>query len=395
MPVVVTKPAGSNDTVRQCVTVTEPTQFSISGGHGATATVTRYGKKRATLSSGKPTFNVYTAGEYCFTIPGTCCKFVEIISDPILGTGGGGGPGGAGEGAGATTVLIGCVYEEDTGQKIVAKLGQVFEYTFVDENGTRLTERYLLNYDGTEVRPYTGPFSECLPSGPVGPSFPNCILHEDGSVTKVISVPQADCTHIHYDATDPGNAQELLVEYVVLPGDIVTWCECPVCEEKCTDVAICLSRPDPDPLVTEDEKILVLGELLIDGLCNETFADEVTLQDGTETTITALEADGWVVETHFEDKDLDGLCGCSGSCSCSASASTPATGAVDQMSSVSLPDLCANVDGTPRCVIPVVQINASTNQHAGVLYVDSLGNPIIGTVTPADDPCDCDCVSCP
>jgi len=63
------------------------------------------------------------------------------------------------------------------------------------------------------------------------------------------------------------------------------------------------------------------------------------------------------------------------------------------INTVKLDDVCANVDGLPMTVVPLVNIDTSANAVSSVLYVDIMGNHIIGTVVAAN-PCDCDCLTC-
>lgn len=63
------------------------------------------------------------------------------------------------------------------------------------------------------------------------------------------------------------------------------------------------------------------------------------------------------------------------------------------LNTVLLPDVCANVDGVPSYVQPVVTINPATAAVVSTIYLDARGVAISGAVTVAQD-CDCECQEC-
>lgn len=61
---------------------------------------------------------------------------------------------------------------------------------------------------------------------------------------------------------------------------------------------------------------------------------------------------------------------------------------------VALEELCVKVDGIAQAAVPVMLYNAATGLHVSTSYVNDLGQPIVGAITPAS-PCDCPCTDCP
>ena len=66
-----------------------------------------------------------------------------------------------------------------------------------------------------------------------------------------------------------------------------------------------------------------------------------------------------------------------------------ASPAPDQFIPVALEELCVDVDGVPQAATPVAWFNQSDSSYTSTIYLDEMGLPIAGVVTPAADPCQC------
>lgn len=151
-----------------------------------------------------------------------------------------------------------------------------------------------------------------------------------------------------------------------------------------------ISFGDPVNVTTTPVVLKYIGS---DG-CSAVITDSV----GNSTTISAgkqITLSNTGVYSTVEVANSPG-CNCSGELhqTTTAQSSGGPVGATEQINSVTLPDVCVNIDGAPGRVFPVASINPQTNTQAGVVYLDNMGNQVVGTITVAD-PCDCDCVDCP